>query len=931
MVTLLQTKLYIPPQPTEFVPRPHLLQKLNAAFAPTTSLTLTLISAPAGFGKSSLVAEWIQHMKAHAAQLDLSPSTSHFSPAWLSLEADDNDPYRFLAYLVAALQTIPSLAAAKIGVGVQTMLQSSQPPTPLMTLTILLNDLHSANTAVPILIVLDDYHCIKTPAIHEAVTFLLEHAPAALHLVLISRTDPPLPLARLRARRQMIEIRAADLRFTEAETAVFFNEIMGLNLAATDITALAQRTEGWITGVQLAAISLQGRADIGSFVQAFTGSHRFILDYLVEEVLQTQPAIIQQFLLQTAVLEQLHGPLCDAVVGMEDWHLETNTDPSPIPPSPSLSGTQILAELERVNLFIVPLDDERRWYRYHHLFADLLRARLQQLHPELIPTLHRRAAAWYAEAGYRAQAVHHALTGSDFEYAAQLIEQVGIDLTARGELGTLQTWLHALPDTLLRERPWLSIYASWASFLTGQIETMIHHLQTAAAAVPAVDTVETRSMRGHIAALRASLAIQNREMEHVTTLCQEALNLLPADDLLVRSFMTFTLGGIYMLMDQLELAQEMFVRASQLGLTSDNISIAIPSMCARSQILMANGRLHDAFALLQQALTTGQRAGERPYPIAANVYKYLANIYYEWNDLENALHYAQLCVDLAQQWQNIDVLLPGFFTLAQVTYTLYEDKDAVHALIQQAADSTLERYLSPETMLYYHMNRAQLHLALGELAAANQWTNTQAIQRDLPITYLSEQVFITLAQIYLARTDYTEADHVLIRLRKAAEANGRFGSLITIDILQAQSAQMQGRLDQAQNHLLNALEGAEQEGYIRQFLDWGAPMAVLLRRIPDTSPVSPYAHKLLRQFSPDPDTDAENLPHTLAQTPLDALSEREMEVLRLIAQGYSNQDIAEALVVTVGTVKSHTNHIYSKLGVRTRTQAIAEGRSRGLL
>ncbi|MGD8398656.1 MAG: LuxR family transcriptional regulator, partial [Anaerolineae bacterium] len=537
--SLLQTKLYIPPIRRELVSRPRLIERLNAGL----NGCLTLVSAPAGYGKTTLVTQWLNSTKC--------PST------WLSLDESDNDPTRFLVYFVAALRTVD----ADIGKGVLSALQSPQPPPVEAVLTSLINDA----AAIPdrILLVFDDYHLIESPPVDNALTFLLEHLPAQMHLVIVTREDPHLSLARLRARGHLTELRAADLRFTASEAADFLNQVMGLELAAEDIAVLERRTEGWIAGLQLAAISMQGREDTAALIKSFAGSHRHVLDYLVEEVLKQQSESIQTFLLQTTVLDRLTGSLCDAILGRGADDQRSTGDRNTFAlqlPSSSASGQEILEHLERSNLFVVPLDEERRWYRYHHLFADLLRQRLHQTQPEQVPILHRRASKWYEQNGFVDEAIEHALRAEDFERAADLVEGRAETPWGRGEQIRLQGWLEALPAEQVLSRPQLCIFHAWGLFASGQQSAAEQSLQAAERALERTAGRETDAapakrvrmpvsdmtkIQGRAAAVRAFMASFRGDVSEIIQYSRQALDRLPEQDLVWRSSAAIALGDAY--------------------------------------------------------------------------------------------------------------------------------------------------------------------------------------------------------------------------------------------------------------------------------------------------------------------------------------------------------------------------------------------------
>ena len=610
---ILTTKLYIPPPQPKVVLRPRLIERLNEGL----HRKLTLISAPAGFGKTTLLSEWVAGCEKPAA--------------WLSLDEGDNDPTRFLAYLVAALQTI----APNIGEGVLGVLQSPQPPPTESILTALLNEIDTVED--DFVLVLDDYHVIDGKAVDDALTFLLEHLPPGMHLVIATREDPHLPLARLRGRGQLTELRAADLRFTPDEAAEFLNQVMGLNLSAEDIAALETRTEGWIAGLQLAALSMQGLADVTSFIKSFTGSHHFVLDYLVEEVLKQQPESVQTFLLRTSILERLCGPLCDAVLL-----------------DPAVSGQETLEYLERANLFLVPLDNERRWYRYHHLFADLLRQRLHQ--SDTSPTedkewdvaeLHIRASIWYEDNGLEIEAFQHAAAANDVERAARLIEGEGMPLHFRGAVAPVLSWLESLPTTELDARPslWV-IYASSLLFVS-QTTGVEQKLQAAEAALQDAEPDDkTRDLLGHIAAIRATLAVIQHDVETIIAQSRRALEYLHPDNMPVRTATTWTLGYAYQLQGDRAAASQAYSEAIAISEAIGHSIITILATTGLGNVQEADNQLHLAAQTYRRVL---QLAGDPPLPITCEAHLGLARISYEWNDLDTAQKHGQQSVQLARQ------------------------------------------------------------------------------------------------------------------------------------------------------------------------------------------------------------------------------------------------------------------------------------------
>ena len=621
---LLQTKLFVPRPRPALVPRPHLIAALNAGL----SRKLTLISAPAGFGKTTLVTEWI--------------AAGERPSAWLSLDEGDSDPTRFLQYLLAALQTVDPL----LGKAAAAALQSPQPPTAQAVLTPLLNEI--AALPDPFILVLDDYHEVDARPVDELLTFLLEHLPPQLHMVITTREDPNLPLARMRARGQLTELRAADLRFATAETAVFLNQVMGLTLSAADIAVLEARTEGWVAGLQLASLSLQGhQTDTADFIRSFTGSHHFVLDYLVEEVLQQQPENVQAFLLKTAVLTHLTGSLCDALTG-------------------DANGQDILEALERANLFLVPLDNERRWYRYHQLFADLLQHQLRQkTDAGDINALHVRASEWYEAHGRELEAFQHAAAANDVARAARLIEGEGLPLYFRGEATPVRQWFESLPEAEFKARP--SLWVTYASVLTltGRLHDNVDDiLNTAEAALQDADPDDqTADLLGQIAANRAMLAVTRNEVDTMITQSQRALALLDPDNAPMRTTATWTLGYAYQVQRNRPAARKAYAESIAQSQKSGNLMTEIAATTCVGQIQEMENQAHQAAQSFRRIL---QLVGDPPWPAACEAYVGLGRIHYQWNDLDAAERYGQQGLELARRLENVDTPAAAGIVLACV-------------------------------------------------------------------------------------------------------------------------------------------------------------------------------------------------------------------------------------------------------------------------
>jgi LuxR family maltose regulon positive regulatory protein len=917
---LLQTKLYIPPLRPELVPRPRLIEQLNAGL----HRKLTLISAPAGFGKTTLLSEWAVDCRR--------PVT------WLSLDEGDNDPARFLAYFIAALQMVEE----NIGEGILGALQSPQPPPIEAILTSLINEI----AAIPngFTLVLDDYHLIKAQPIHDALTFLLDHLPPPMHLVIGTRQDPPLPLARLRGRGRMMEIRAGDLRFTEEEATAFLNQAMGLGLTPDEVAALEARTEGWIAGLHLAALSLKGQADRAAFIQAFAGDDRHVMDYLVSEVVSRQSEAAQRFLLHTAILERLCGPLCDAVVGSDG--------------QPG-SSQAILEYLERANLFIVPLDNRRQWYRYHHLFAGLLRHRLRRtVGAQGLAPLHHRASQWYEGNGFIPEAVSHALAAEDFEGAVRLVEQSAMQMFVRSELATILRWVDALPDDLVRARPWLCVFYAWALRLSGgefgAVESRLRDAERALAKrarLPsqadqvegaALPEVETHSVLGHIAALRAYQALYREEIPRTIELARQSLEQLSEENF-VRGLSALALGWASRFNGDLVGASQAFTEARTASLASGNIYVAVAATCRLAYTQALGGQLHWAVESCRQALQMATRKDGRRLPVAGYAYVYMGGVYREWNDLEAAARYLVEGIDLCRQVGYIMDQVVGYATLARVRQA-QSDRNGARDALQNAEQ------LSQKMKGYVYARRwvedcqVRLWLAQQDLAAAARWAQGSGLSVDDEINFLRELEHIILARVLVAQGQeqpegayLADALDLLARLLEAAETAGWIGKAIEILALQAVALQAQGDTDQALVALGRALTLAEPEGYVRLFVDEGPPMTRLLLEAAARGIMPDYARRLLAVF----ETEAKDEEPALRRPPsvsrdeaeglVEPLSERELEILQLIAEGLTNQEIASRLFLALNTVKVHTRNIYGKLGVNSRTQAVAKARALGIL
>lgn len=884
-VSILATKLYIPPHRPKIVFRPRLIDRLNEGLSQTPGITL--VSAPAGFGKTTLVSEWVTACKRPVA--------------WLSLDEGDNDLTRFLTYFVAALQKV----VPNFGERLLEMLRASQmqPPPAESILTALLNEI----ITIPdhFLLVLDDYHVVDSKPVERALTFLLEHQPPQMHLVIVTRQDPDLPLARLRARGQLTELRAADLRFTFSEAAEFLNQGMGLRLSAENIAALETRTEGWIAGLQLAALSMREHQDITSFIQSFTGSNRFVMDYLVEEVLHQQSEIVQRFLLYTSILQRMCGPLCDAVL------LDS-----------SMSGEETLQHLERANLFLIPLDNERRWYRYHHLFADLLRQRLRQrLYAETkdgehrLSELHIRASQWYEDNGLQMEAFQHAAAAQDIERAERLVDGKGMPLHLSGGVTPILEWLESLPTDVLSARPWLSWRHAAMLLINGQTIGVDEKLQAAEAGLAntlqgAEPDAQTRNMIGLIAMASATLALTRYDVKAMLAQSHRALEYLDSNSLFQRANANWTLGYAYVLKGDRALARQAFTESVALSEAAGAMFPLILATIGLGLVQELDNELYQAAETYQRVL---QWAGDKPQQIIGEAHLGLARVLYEWNDLESAEQHAEQSLQLARQYENfIDR-----FVIAQVFLVrlkLAQGDVAGAAAILAEADQSVRQYNFVHRMPDVAAVQVLTLLRQGNLTAAAHVAEAY----QLPLSQ---------ARVHIAQRNPSTALAVLETFRKHVETKGWKDEQLKTMILQAIALHAQDETDKAVQVLREVLPLAEPGGFIRIFVDEGLPMEKLLSEAATREIVTDYVSKLLAAFETEKQTtDAKS-----SQPLVELLSQRELEVLRLIAEGLSNDEIGKRLFLALDTVKGHNRRIYDKLQVQRRTEAVARARELGLL
>lgn len=888
-VPLLATKLHAPRR-RRVMARPRLRERLDRRDQPA----LTLVSAAAGFGKTTLVADWFAD----------GPAT-----AWLSLDTRDNDPALFWAYVVAALHSAAPDAVAST----RALLDEPQPSVDTVVAT-MLNDLHAV--AHDIVLVLDDYHVIESPEIHESVAFLLDHLPPHVHLVIASRADPPLALATLRARGQLLEIRAADLRFTNEEAAAYLSEAMDLTLGAKDVDLLEARTEGWIAALQLAALSMQGRDDAAGFVAEFAGDDRFILDYLVGEVLDRQSAEVRTFLLQTSVLGRLTGSLCDAV-------------------TEGTGSRATLEQLERANLFLVPLDDRRTWYRYHHLFADVLRARLLDEDPGRVPDLHRRASDWYDANGDPAGAVAHAMAGGDVEGAARLIELAGPELRRARQDATLRRWLEDLPDEVFADRPVLTLALVGARMVTGDttgVEPLLERIEsTVAAPTPPIvfDAAEFERLPAQLAVQRAGLALLAGDLDGIIAHASRVLELVEPTDHLRRGSATALMGLAFWAGGDLEAAERRYAEAVSCFIAADFLPDVLGCSLGLADLQIAQGKLGDAQRTFEAGLRwTTDHPGLRG---AADMHVGLSEVLIERNDLDAAARHMEASGELGESAGLPQHAYRGRVTMARLCRAR-GDLQAAFDLLEEA-EPLYNTDFSPPVRPVSAL-RVRVQLARGELDALVGWAAERGLAAADDLSYVREFEHITLAHILLARhaaqddaRALEEAIILLDRLLAAAEDGKRTGSAIEILLLQAAALNARHDTAAALAVLADALARAEPEGYIRLFLHAGPAVSVLLGSLPPDE-VTAHGRRVMAAAAGSPAPSPSPAPPS---SPLVGdLSPRELDVLRLLRSDLSGPEIAGELLVSLNTFRTHTKSIYAKLGVNNRREAVSRATELGL-
>jgi LuxR family maltose regulon positive regulatory protein len=912
---LLATKLRVPPARRGLIPRPRLEDRLTEALAGE----LTVVSAPAGFGKTALLAEWARR--------------SGRPVAWLSLDAGDNDPVRFWRHVAAALGGVREGVAQRLA----PLLGPPSPRSFEAVVTTLVNEFVVA--ADELALVLDDYHLIDSQAVHRSLVFLLEHLPAGLRLALACRSDPPLPLARLRARGELAELRTAELRFTLDEATALLREAVGADLPVDAVAALEARSEGWVAGLQLAALSLRGREDVAGFVAAFSGSHRYVLDYLAEEVLDRQPEQVRTFLLETSVLGRLCGALCDAVTG-------------------GTGGQRLLETIERANLFLTPLDEVRGWWRYHQLFADLLRVRLEQERPERLPELHRAAARWCDHRGLADEAIQHAVAAGDVASAARMVERYIGGMPAGGETATAARWLGALPPELVRERPRLCVACAYGAVVRGRADALEDWLDAADRALSAVTGGEPADdeagpspddwaagwqgdVPGIVAVLRADLACLRGDADRTIRLARQVLTRVPAVDPIKR----FLAGWILARADWLrgDLAEAERALADLVGTVraANEYFLTMTVYWELGRVQYARGRLSAALDTCRQALTVGAEAGNLALPALGIAQLGVAAVRCERGELTAALELTTEGMSRVRQLAGSRLEAEGLVVLARVREALGDRAGAMAAVTEAERAGP-----SPDVVDLFNpapAAQARLLLAQGQLAEAAAWAAARGLDAGDSLGYPREREYMVLARLLLDWGEPERARRLLERLSAAAAAQRRTGSLIELGALRARALAACGDQAAALTALAEALTLAWPEGYVRVFADEGAPLAGLLdqviagrRRGTAQAPRVPgdYLGRVRAAFGPGDAHAAGPAPGSVpavAAGLAEPLTDRELEVLGLLAAGMANKQIAAELVVALDTVKKHVSHVLGKLGAANRTQAVARARELGLV
>jgi len=930
-IPLLRTKIHIPRVRGRLVARSRLTEWLIA----NQASKLILVSAPAGFGKTTLLAEWIR---------------VHERPvAWISLDQADNDVNRFISYIILALQGI----RGDFGISTAEMLDASKQPPMETVLTTLVNE---ANELLePFMLLLDDYHVITEKPVHDAIRYLLDHLPHEAQMILSTRADPPWPMARLRAKGEIVELRAKDLRFTTQETAEFLGVVMGLDLSHENIEVLEARTEGWIAGLQMAALSMRGKQDADGFIKTLSGSHRFILDYLMEEVLAQQPAAMQDFLLRTSILERMSAPLCDALMmGMENsnWRQDAYEVMESVLRSP-VSGLQsapshfqspetsqrILEYLEQNNLFVIPLDEDRVWYRYHHLFSDLLKSSLTQSHPDLIDDIYIAASRWCDEHDLNAEAIQYSLSAGDFERVADLIEEHAQKLIDHGGSATYLGWLRELPNEILLSRPWIRIHQAWSLSYIGHLaeaKSLVQELEDWLLDIESSWGGEVQHLKSHLVAITANLAEIRGDRPLAARLAGEALGLLPESDLMMRSTLLMLRSFCLRWSGEFDEAAELSEEAASLGKEIGNLGVTVMALNDLAAFRIYQGRLHDGLAICEQALEIVRETREYdrgvPLPTEAITHFYMSRIFLQWNDLSSAMKAVTRGLDLCKRSSAVDVEVSGNADLIRTLLALGQVEKGWEIMMNLKASNpelVAARLAAIEVMIL---------ILRGEVVKARNLLEQQGITSDGVLDPNQWNGQFALARILVEEGNFEEALNFLDRIKTFADKRGFIRIKIDTLVLSGITWHKMGEDELAMNALQEALSLGEQEGFVRSFLNEGAVMGKLLQKLQARGFMASYVNKLLVELEKEMkavrERSEEESPVVIDvsySTLAEPLTERELQVLRLLRTQLSAKEIADELFVAVSTVRSHIKNIYSKLGVHHRMEAISKARELGLV
>jgi LuxR family maltose regulon positive regulatory protein len=896
---ILSTKIFIPPTRLNAVQRPRLVNSLIQ----TLNLPgqFVLISGPAGFGKTTLLSEVVNRLER--------------SVAWLSVDDGDNDPVRFWSYVIAAIQS----KSTNFGESILSLFRMGQQLPGFDLAGMFINEVIQSTSEI--ILIIDDFQYIQNQHIHTAITHLIEHLPTNLHLLITTRVDPPWPLARLRARNQIFEIRTRDLRFTLDEASRFLTQTMGLTIAPNEVATLDTRTEGWIAGLQLAALSLQKHQDIQKFLKAFTGSHVFVADYLMEEVLQSQPEYIQTFLLKTSILKRVNGSLADAICE-------------------SQNGKAILTEMYRGNLFTLALDDEGVWYRYHQLFSDLLQARLrQECSPAQINNLHQKAASWLAENGWSLEAVQHALVVKNFSLVALMLEQNAFKLLTRGELQTLSGWIQQLPEDLCWSNPQIIVAWLWTLTLSGDVPRVMSLLAKAQTLLPTDFTLSSSSvLAGNLAAIQGFFATMSGEHAKALAFAKTAATLLPEQDVHVHWLLPYSQGSAFRANGELEKSIPPFTRLAEMGKTQGNLIIWATGVTEIAIVRRQQGRLEEAKQVCEQAIAWLSERGAENYGSLAKLEVPLVEVLREQNILDEALERNNNILQRMQSWPMPTDRLFAYLSKIRVLISLGDLETATETL-EIAKKSSRDQPVLSNLKRSLRILEARLMLEKGDIQQAA--TITENIQQEKSVSSSTDaEELIILARVRLAQDNPSIAESILNSLLQKVEGGEFSGIIIETLLLLAQSLYAQHQNDDAISNLMKAIRLAEVSGYQRVFLDEGAVMHRLLFDLKhslakcdesDTTALLSYVDQLLSLFQTSPETPLFSVTTSVNNELIEQLTSRELEVLTLIATGDSNKEVAEKLVISLSAVKKHTANIYGKLNVNSRTQAIVRARELGLL